>query len=365
MWPIGWRAQSGRYAAAVMPQTIGQPLRPQGGPAPPHGQGPLQRRRQPAGSGVRRRAALAARARPHQIDRHHSGAGHAGRAGGADRRGRRGRRAQDDAAHADPDQAAGRHPAEEPRRLGARLRAAGAAADRPGPLRRRAGGRWWWPRRVAAPRMPPSRSRSTTRCCRRSRQRRGGRGRARRGSTTTPPTSASTPTSATSSDRGGVRACRSCREARHLGAARHRRADGGARRGRRLRPGEPTSYTLHAGSGGVVRQKPELADDPRRAGRAEVRVECGDIGGNFGTRNAFFPEFALVAWAAKRLGRPVKWTCERSEAFASDYQGRDQAITLGAGAGRRRQFPRDARLDHLQHRRAQRDVRAAGEMRAS
>ena len=40
------------------------------------------------------------------------------------------------------------------------------------------------------------------------------------------------------------------------------------------------------------------------------------------------PEFALVVWAAKRLGRPVKWTCERSEAFASDYQGRDQAITL-------------------------------------
>ena len=57
-----------------------------------------------------------------------------------------------------------------------------------------------------------------------------------------------------------------------------------------------------------------------------MRVECGDVGGNFGTRNAFFPEFALVVWAAKRLGRPVKWTCERSEAFASDYQGRDQVI---------------------------------------
>ncbi len=84
-------------------------------------------------------------------------------------------------------------------------------------------------------------------------------------------------------------------------------------------------YTLHAGSGGVVRQKAELAKilgvDP-----PHVRVECGDVGGNFGTRNAFFPEFALVVWAAKRLGRPVKWTCERSEAFASDYQGRDQVI---------------------------------------
>ena len=57
---------------------------------------------------------------------------------------------------------------------------------------------------------------------------------------------------------------------------------------------------------------------------------CGsvarDVGGNFGTRNALFPEFALVVWAAKRIGRPVKWTCERSEAFLSDYQGRDLVV---------------------------------------
>ena len=83
--------------------------------------------------------------------------------------------------------------------------------------------------------------------------------------------------------------------------------------------------TLYAGSGGVVRQKHELAGVlgvPTTA----VRVVSGDVGGNFGTRNAFYPEFALVAWAAKRVGRPVKWTCERSEAFLCDYQGRDQAI---------------------------------------
>jgi carbon-monoxide dehydrogenase large subunit len=86
-------------------------------------------------------------------------------------------------------------------------------------------------------------------------------------------------------------------------------------------------HTLHAGSGGVVRQKQELATI-LGVPPADVRVECGDVGGNYGTRNAFYPEFALVVWAAKRLGRPVKWTCERSEAFASDYQGRDQAITL-------------------------------------
>src|SRR6266478_6569634 len=83
--------------------------------------------------------------------------------------------------------------------------------------------------------------------------------------------------------------------------------------------------TLHAGSGGVVRQKRELAwilgveEDA-------VRVVAHDTGGNFGTRNSFFPEFALIAWAAKRLGRPVKWTCERHEAFLSDYQGRDLTV---------------------------------------
>ena len=84
-------------------------------------------------------------------------------------------------------------------------------------------------------------------------------------------------------------------------------------------------YLLHAGSGGVVRQKRELA---AILGVAEddVRVTSGDVGGNYGTRNAFFPEFALVVWAAKRLGRPVKWAATRSEAFLSDYQGRDLLV---------------------------------------
>jgi carbon-monoxide dehydrogenase large subunit len=54
-----------------------------------------------------------------------------------------------------------------------------------------------------------------------------------------------------------------------------------------------------------------------------VRVVAGEVGGNFGTRNSCYPEFALVAWAARRLGRPVKWTGERREAFLADYQGRD------------------------------------------
>jgi aerobic carbon-monoxide dehydrogenase large subunit len=86
-------------------------------------------------------------------------------------------------------------------------------------------------------------------------------------------------------------------------------------------PGEG-KYTLLAGSGGVVRQKSELAVI-LSVPEAQVRVAAWDIGGNFGTRNSFFPEFALAVWAAKRVGRPVKWTATREEAFLSDYQGRD------------------------------------------
>ena len=88
---------------------------------------------------------------------------------------------------------------------------------------------------------------------------------------------------------------------------------------------EATGFTLHAGSGNVMRQKRELAGC-LGVKEARVRVIAHDIGGNFGTRNAFYGEFAALAFAARALGRPVKWTCERSESFASDYQGRDLAV---------------------------------------
>src|SRR3954469_12785208 len=85
---------------------------------------------------------------------------------------------------------------------------------------------------------------------------------------------------------------------------------------------EADKYTLYAGSGGAVRQKNELV---KVLGIApdKLRVLCYDVGGNFGTRNRVFVEFGLVLWAAKKVGRPVKYTATRSEAFLSDYQGRD------------------------------------------
>jgi carbon-monoxide dehydrogenase large subunit len=81
-------------------------------------------------------------------------------------------------------------------------------------------------------------------------------------------------------------------------------------------------YTLHAGSGGAVRQKNELAG-VLRITPDRLRVLAYDVGGNFGTRNRVFVEFGLVLWAAGKLRRPVKYTATRSECFLSDYQGRD------------------------------------------
>ena len=81
-------------------------------------------------------------------------------------------------------------------------------------------------------------------------------------------------------------------------------------------------YTLYAGSGGAVRQKAELSF-ALNIKPSDLRVLSYDVGGNFGTRNRVYVEFGLVLWASKKLGRPVKYTATRSEAFLSDYQGRD------------------------------------------
>ena len=81
-------------------------------------------------------------------------------------------------------------------------------------------------------------------------------------------------------------------------------------------------YTLFAGSGGAVRQKHEIAAVLGVPAK-DLRVVSKDVGGNFGTRNRVYVEFALVLWAARKINRAVKYTCLRTEAFVSDYQGRD------------------------------------------
>ena len=81
-------------------------------------------------------------------------------------------------------------------------------------------------------------------------------------------------------------------------------------------------FTLHAGGGGAVRQRREIAD-VLGIDAELLRVLSLDIGGNFGTRNRVYVEYGLILWAAGKLKRPVKCTSTRSECFLSDYQGRD------------------------------------------
>jgi aerobic carbon-monoxide dehydrogenase large subunit len=87
---------------------------------------------------------------------------------------------------------------------------------------------------------------------------------------------------------------------------------------------ESGRFTVHAGAGGLGRTRTGVAG-ALGVPESAVRVVARDVGGNFGTRNSCYPEFALVAWAARHLGRPVKWTADRREAFLADYQGRDLA----------------------------------------
>ncbi|HET6520435.1 MAG TPA: xanthine dehydrogenase family protein molybdopterin-binding subunit [Geminicoccaceae bacterium] len=86
--------------------------------------------------------------------------------------------------------------------------------------------------------------------------------------------------------------------------------------------------TLYCGCQGTHLIRDQFADKILKQPRDKVRVLCGDVGGGFGMKAFFFPEYGLVAWAARRLGHPVKWTSERTEGFMSDGQGRDNVTIV-------------------------------------
>ena len=58
---------------------------------------------------------------------------------------------------------------------------------------------------------------------------------------------------------------------------------------------------------------------------------AGDVGGSFGMKGGLYPEVPVVAWAAKKVGRPVKWNCERSEGHVADDQARDVTVEAELG----------------------------------
>ncbi len=82
-------------------------------------------------------------------------------------------------------------------------------------------------------------------------------------------------------------------------------------------------WTIHAGCQGVFGLRNQIAKDILKVPLEKVRVLSGNIGGSFGMKAPVFPEYVCILHAARALGRPVKWTDERSESFLSDTQGRD------------------------------------------
>ena len=85
-------------------------------------------------------------------------------------------------------------------------------------------------------------------------------------------------------------------------------------------------YTLHAPSQGAFGLRGNMAEilkvEPK-----QVRILTGHVGGSFGMKSAPFPEYVCVLHAARALGRPVKWTDDRSGSFVSDSHGRDHELT--------------------------------------
>jgi aerobic carbon-monoxide dehydrogenase large subunit len=82
-------------------------------------------------------------------------------------------------------------------------------------------------------------------------------------------------------------------------------------------------FTVHVGSQGVTGMRAQIADclgvEPKT-----VHVLTGQVGGSFGMKGVLFPEYVCILHGARTLGRPVKWTDERSGSFFSDSHGRDQ-----------------------------------------
>ena len=84
-------------------------------------------------------------------------------------------------------------------------------------------------------------------------------------------------------------------------------------------------YTLHAAAGKPQTVARALARDVFHLPEDRVWAVVKDVGGGVGAKNPLYPEQALVLWAAKKLGRPVRWLASRGEVFLADYQGRGQS----------------------------------------
>ncbi len=96
-------------------------------------------------------------------------------------------------------------------------------------------------------------------------------------------------------------------------------------------------YTAHVSSQSLHNTRDHAA---RALGvpAAAVRFVAPDVGGGFGAKNFIYPEHVLILWAAKRVGRPVKWIASRSEVFLADHQARDHLANAALALDRAGRF---------------------------
>jgi len=85
-------------------------------------------------------------------------------------------------------------------------------------------------------------------------------------------------------------------------------------------------FTIQVPTQGVAANRVNLAKNVLKVPNDKVHLLTANVGGSFGMKNTSYPEYVCILHAAKALGRPVKWTDERSTSFLSDSHGRAQKI---------------------------------------